>query len=145
MLQDLDEFLEHPREIGATSLCCLATQPTSTADTFRGIGMPDHPEFAKFLEHQVCRYRGILENLFDPCDRRFIFGSIKKSTDQDDVPHTNFPNGLHFNGECVVDIHISEWPWQQCCRDQGTWQVAHESVHLLDPGVGGTATFLEEG
>ena len=107
--------------------------------------MRDHSEFMGFLDQQARRYRRLLEDMFGQCDQRFVFGSIKKAIDEDDVPRTHFPDGFHLNGGCVVDIHISEWPWQHCCYDQGTWQLAHESVHLLDPGVDGTATFLEEG
>ena len=106
--------------------------------------MHNRAEFIKFLEKQALRYREILESMFGPCDKRFVFGTIKKSIDND-VPHTHFPNRLHTSGLRFVDIHISEWPWQHCCLDQGTWQVAHESVHLLDPGVFGSANFLEEG
>ena len=107
--------------------------------------MRDHSEFMEFLDQQARRYRRQLEDMFGQCDRRFVFGSIKKTVNRDDPPHTNFPDGFHFNGCCVVDIHISEWPWQQCCYDQGTWQLAHESVHLLDPVADGKATLLEEG
>lgn len=34
--------------------------------------------------------------------------------------------------------------WEHLLPDQSVWQVAHESVHLLDPGPMGT-NFLEEG
>ena len=102
-------------------------------------------QYVEFLEVQAYRYRTILQDILGPFDRRFVFGSIKKSINEDGVPHTNFPGGFHFNGDCVVDIHISSWPWENRSPDQGPWQVAHESVHLLDPGVGGSATFLEEG
>jgi len=107
--------------------------------------MHSQSEFTTFLEQRVYEYRGILEGMFGPCDRRFVFGTIRKSNDGDDSPHTNFPNGFNFNGDCAVDIHITEYPWQHWCLDQGTWQVAHESVHLLDPGVLGSSNFLEEG
>ena len=53
--------------------------------------MRDNSEFVKLLEQQALRYRGILEDIFGPCDPRFVFGSIKKSTDKDDVPCTNAP------------------------------------------------------
>ncbi len=102
-------------------------------------------QYLRFLEGQVHRYRAILEGILGPSDYRFVFGSIKKSIDKDDMPHTNFPGGFHLNGGCVVDIHISSWPWEHHSADQGAWQVAHESVHLLDPGVYGSVTFLEEG
>ena len=109
----LDGFLaqvEHPREIGAASLCCLATEAISTADTFGDVGMPNHSEFVKFLLHQARTYRGILENMFGPYDLRFVLGSIKKAIVEGGGPCVDFPNKLHLNGGCVVDIHISEWP-----------------------------------
>ena len=99
----------------------------------------------EFLKRQAYRYKTILQDMLGLFDRRFVFGSIKRSSHKDDVPHTHFPGGFHLNGGCVVDIHISSWPWKHCSPDQGAWQVAHESVHLLDPAVGGTSTFLEEG
>lgn len=105
--------------------------------------MRDHSEFIGFLNQQAHRYRELLENMFGQCDQRFVFGSVKKS--KDGTPRTHFPEEFHLNGDCVVDIHISEEPWQHCYYDQGTWQLAHESVHLLDPEVNGRATFLEEG
>ena len=119
--------------------------PLHTRTRLDKIGMHDNSEFLKFLEQQALQYRGILEDMFGPRDQRFVFGSIKKSIDEGDIPYTYFPNGFHFNGGCVVDVHISGCPWQKCYRNQGTWQLAHESVHLLDPGKRGTATFLEEG
>ena len=101
--------------------------------------------YVAHLEGEARRYTRILEGLLGPRDPRFVFGSIKKSTDEDDVPHTNFPQAFHFNGGCVVDIHISDWPWRHHLIDQGLWQIAHECVHLLDPGVSGSANVLEEG
>ena len=141
MQADLED-LPTPFQLG---IIYLAIQAILATGTFGGVGMRDHSEFVGFLEQQARTYRRLLEDMFGQGDQRFVFGSIKQSIDKGDVPHTNFPNGFHFNGGCVVDIHISEWPWQHCCYGQGTWQLAHESVHLLDPGVDGTATFLEEG
>ena len=105
--------------------------------------MHDHSEFVGFLNQQAHIYRELLENMFGQCDQRFVFGSIKKS--KDGTPRTHFPEEFHLNGGCVVDIHISEEPWQYCYYNQGTWQLAHESVHLLDPVEKGDSTFLEEG
>ena len=107
--------------------------------------MRDHSEFVGFLEQQARRYRGLLEDIFGQCDQRFVFGSIKQSIYKDSVPHTGFETKFHCDGGCVVNIHISERPWKHCWCDQGTWQLAHESVHLLDPVVAEKATFLEEG
>ena len=44
-----------------------------------------------------------------------------------------------------MDIHISQEAWDERLIDQATWQVAHECVHLFDPGLLGTANCLEEG
>ncbi len=107
--------------------------------------MRDHSEFKEFLDQQACKYRRCLEDIFGQCDQRFVFGTIKKSIREDKSPHTQFPNEFHFNGGCSIDIHISEGAWQNCYKDQATWQLAHESVHLLDPVELKTATFLEEG
>ena len=101
--------------------------------------------FVTFLEQQVYTYIHHLETMFGLRDRRFLFRTITKATQPPDVPYIDFPNGFHFNGNCVLDICISEWPWEHCSPDQGPWQVAHECVHLLDPGLRGGANLLEEG
>ncbi len=100
-------------------------------------------QYISHLEKQARKYIKILEEMFGPCDDKFIFRTIGQSTDGD--PMTYFPNRFRLEGNCVVDIHISKYTWENCCYDQGTWQVAHECVHLLDPGKGGTANKLEEG
>ena len=82
--------------------------------------------------------------MLGPCDSRFAFGTVGLTTNKNDTPQTHFPNGFHFDGNCTVDVHISKWPWEHLSPDQSVWQVAHESVHLLDPGPMGT-NFLEEG
>lgn len=99
-------------------------------------------QFVKYLERHLRRYREILEDRFGPCDPKFVFGSFRKSVNN--MPRTHFPYGYHTNGNCIVDIHLSDFSWEHCSLDQGPWQVAHECVHLLDPGTGGT-TVLEEG
>ena len=106
--------------------------------------MTNQIEFITFLEQQRDRYIEILEELFGSRDQRFVFGSIGEASYRDDMPQTYFPNGFDLNGACVVDIHISRLPWRTNARVQGTWQVAHECVHLLDPGEPGTI-YLEEG
>ena len=82
--------------------------------------------------------------MLGPRDSQFVFGTVRETTDKNDSPQTHFPNGFHFDGNCTVDIHISQWPWEHLSPDQSVWQVAHESVHLLDPVPRGT-NFLEEG
>ena len=77
-------------------------RPSPHSDEIGQGEMRDNSEFVKLLEQQALRYRGILEDIFGPCDPRFVFGSIKKSTDKDDVPCTNFPNGFHLEGGCVT-------------------------------------------
>ena len=98
--------------------------------------------YIEFLRSAVERYVGKLEVLLGPRDKRFVFGTIEKSCD--DRPRNHFPNKYYTTGGCVVDIHITEFPWEHCSRDQGRWQVAHESLHLIDPGEEGTIV-LEEG
>ena len=110
----------------------------------RTIKMHEPSEYLKFLQGQANEYIKVLEGLFGPCDPKFVFGSIQKSTHQSDMPQTYFPDEVHLNGNCVVDIQISEYPWDNRSKDWGAWQVAHECVHLLDPGPKGTI-FLEEG
>ena len=105
--------------------------------------MSDRANYLNILEHKVRFYMGILEDMFGPRDPRFLFGSIKKS--DDDSPQLNYPNKFHLSGGCLVDIWIGEWPYENQCQDQGSWQVAHECVHLLDPVKYGTANVLEEG
>ncbi len=100
-------------------------------------------EYVAELRLSACRYLSILEGLFGSRDPRFIFGTICKS--YDGCPRTYFPKDYCTTGGCIVDIHISNYPWEHCCIDQGKWQVAHECVHLIDPGKEGSANVLEEG
>ena len=102
-------------------------------------------EFVHQLEEHVRQYLIKLERMLGPRDRRFVFGTVRMTTDKNGNPHTHFPNGYHFNGNCTVDVHISKWPWEHLSRDQSVWQIAHESVHLLDPGPLLGTNFLEEG
>ena len=106
--------------------------------------MSGQMDFIKFLEQQRDRYIDILEELFGPRDQRFVLGSIGETPYRADMPQTYFPNGFDLNGGCIVDIHISRLPWRTNARVQGTWQVAHECVHLLDPGEPRT-NYLEKG
>ena len=107
--------------------------------------MRDRVKFILFLSQQAKTYRERLEGMFGQCDQRFVLGSIKESIREDGRPHTQYPNEFHFKGDCRVDIHIGKDPWQDCNYNWATWQLAHESVHLLDPVKDGKATFLEEG
>ena len=95
------------------------------------------------LKTHVVQYLTILESIFGPRDSRFIFNTIGQSCDEQ--PCTYFPSQFHFDGNCPVDILIGKWPWEHYSPDQGPWQIAHECVHLLDPGVLGSANVLEEG
>ena len=107
--------------------------------------MRDRVEFMLFLKQQAKTYRGRLEGMFGQCDQRFVFGSIKESIRDDGKPHTHYPNEFDLKGDCQVDIHIGKEAWKDCNYDRATWQLAHESVHLLDPVKYGEASFLEEG
>ena len=106
--------------------------------------MNEHKEFIALLEHQRDRYIEILEELLGERDQNFLIGSIAESTHQEDVPQTYFPLGFRTDGGCVVDIQISSFPWRVRSPSQGTWQVAHECVHIMDPGEAET-NVLEEG
>ena len=102
-------------------------------------------QFVHKLEYDIRSYIAILEALLGPRDNRFVFHTVGVTTGQEDVPHLYFPNGYYLSGNCPVDVHVSRWPWKHFSPDQSVWQVAHESVHLLDPGKLGSANFLEEG
>ena len=101
-------------------------------------------EFVTFLEKQREYYMGILERLLGPRDQRFVFGSIGKSTDDEGMPQIHFRDFFHLNGDCVVDIHVSDEAWRKRNYHRAGWQVAHECVHVLDPGER-TTNVLEEG
>lgn len=107
--------------------------------------MSEQEQYVLYLRSKVMQYARFLESLFGPRDPRFEFGTIRLSTNENDVPQTHFPNDFHMMGGCTVDIHVSSVPWKHRLTDQGAWQIAHECVHLLDPGKAGTATVLEEG
>ncbi len=99
-------------------------------------------EYICDLEAHATRYLSILESIFGPRDSRFVLGTIQHS---EEGPCTYFPQQHHFKGGCRVDIFISDQPWELHSPDQGPWQIAHECVHLLDPGILGTCNILEEG
>ena len=107
--------------------------------------MADNSEFIWYLREHVGFYRESLELLWGPFDPRFIFGDIKRSTHEHDSPQTFFPKGFDLQGSCPVDIQISRDVYDKEIVGQGLWQVAHECVHLLNPGVLGTCNILEEG
>ncbi len=104
-------------------------------------------EYVAELRLSACRYLSILEGLFGSRDPRFIFGTIRKALKSSfgDRPRIHFPCNYFLTGRCIVDINVTEHPWEHCCIDQGKWQVAHECVHLIDPGKEGSANVLEEG
>ncbi len=104
--------------------------------------MTDNPNYVRNLELQIGRYMTILETNFGRRDPRFVLESLKKSSGP---PKLHFPNTYSPRDGCVVEIQISEWPWENQSSDQGPWQVAHECVHLLDPAPYGSVNVLEEG
>ena len=99
-------------------------------------------EYICYLKAHVARYLSILETIFGPRDPRFVFHTIKHS---EDGPYTNFPQNYYLNGGCLVEIFISSRPWERRSLGQGPWQIAHECVHLLDPGLLNSSNILEEG
>lgn len=107
--------------------------------------MCDRAKFEGFLHHQYEHYRELLEGMFGRFDTRFVFGSFKRSSSTADTPQLAFRCPYHRNGGCVVDIHTSSEPWDHCWWNQAAWQVAHETVHLIDPVEYGKANVLEEG
>lgn len=102
----------------------------------------DERTFVRHLNAQAQRYLCILEVLLSSRDQRFVFGTVRQSSRN---PHTHFPGRYHTDGGCIVDIHVGKSAWESLQYDRSTWQVAHESVHLLDPIEQGSANFLEEG
>ena len=95
---------------------------------------------------QTHQYIGRIEGILGPKDKRFILRSIDKAPENEkDRPGINFPDGFHYRGNCPIDIYISWDAWDNPNHDQAILQIAHECVHLLDPGKRGTATVLEEG
>ena len=119
--------------IGRRALVCLRER------------MRDRSKFECFLGRRYGQYRATLTNIFGPFDTNFVFGSIKGPIGNDDAPQVHFPDGYDRAGGCVADIRLSAYPWENCRCGQGGWQVAHETVHLLDPVPRGEATVLEEG
>ena len=103
----------------------------------------DLRQYLIFLRDQVARYLSILDTMFGARDPRFVFRTIGLSSDG--RPRTHFPECFHLQGGCSVDILITSHPWEHFSHDQGPWQVAHECVHLMDPGREGTTNTLEEG
>ena len=99
-------------------------------------------KYIVYLEKCRQKYLETLEDIFGPRDSRFEFGKLGHSHDG---PRTYFPYLFHYEGNCRIDIYVSTYPWNNYCRDQGAWQIAHECVHLLDPCKCETVNVLEEG
>ena len=106
------------------------------------VGADSCTDFVEYLEKKTLDYLEILEQLFGPRDPRFVLGPLIRSNDN---PRTFFHVRYHTEGGCVVSIKLGASCWDNMEYGRGAWQVAHECVHLLDPGVGGTANVLEEG
>ena len=113
--------------------------------TFEREQMSDRSKFEHFLRRRWRYYRATLTNILGPFDTNFVFGSIKGPIKNHDAPQVHFPDGYDRGGGCVADIRLSAYPWKNCHCGQGGWQVAHETVHLLDPVPFGEANVLEEG
>ena len=77
-----------------------------------------------------------LESFFGPRDPRFIINVVRIS---DGNPHIFFPN----SPRDTINVVLSK----NALHDPGIalWQLAHESVHLLDPNMNPPSNNLEEG
>ena len=82
--------------------------------------------------------------MFGHFDSRFTFGSVGRVSQEEQRPQPRIHFPSCYSGG-VVDILITPRPHDRCWRDQATWQIAHECVHLLDPCEEGKANYLEEG
>lgn len=102
-----------------------------------------HISYVSDLKAHATRYLTLLESILGRRDPRFAFNTVRCSDDENSCTH--FPEGFHFGDDCRVDILITRWPWEHLSPDQGPWQIAHECVHLLDPGTLGSTNVLEEG
>ena len=79
-----------------------------------------------------------LERMFGPRDGRYVRLGIREV---DGGPCTWFPHGYKAK---EVEIHLSRDAVKHMDCDWARWQLAHECVHLLDPGVPPTIV-MEEG
>ena len=107
--------------------------------------MGGRSELQSFLYRQHEHYRTVLERMFGRFDSAFFVSSIKGPRNEVDCPEVYFPDRYRRDGACRVEIRISADPWRHCLRGQAAWQVAHETVHLLNPVELGHAAVLEEG
>ena len=105
--------------------------------------MGENDEYARVLLHQAHTCIHHLETMFGQRRPGFLFRSIRQSGDE--YPRIHFPFVNPVDGNRVVDIHIGKTPWERRDAGRSGWQVAHECVHLLDPGLFGTSNVLEEG
>lgn len=78
-----------------------------------------------------------IEINFGPKDYTFRFCGIILS---DEVPNIYFPSGFSKKDIQIRITHNCEYNLKHA-----VYQVAHEAVHLLSPGLKGTSTYLEEG
>ena len=89
------------------------------------------------------KYVLTLRDILGPPDPRFTFRSVDESPDE--YPRTFFPAPWYYDPQgCKVYIHIGRSAWRSGNFAFAAWQLAHECVHLLDPGTPPT-NMLEEG
>ena len=102
------------------------------------------PTLTRFLGECITR----VESLFGERDKRFtplgieiVEGWIGKGDNQDLFPPCLWFPPSDTKNHIIILLH----PNVICGEALAKWQVAHESVHLLDPGKHGKASVLEEG
>ena len=104
--------------------------------------MPCGMSLERFRRHLLTlrdEYLREMENLLGPRDDRYIL--LADIREVDGGPTTWFPHGYKAS---EVEVHLSREAVEHTDCDWARWQLAHECVHLLDPGVPPTIV-LEEG
>ena len=96
---------------------------------------PIHNGFTFTLASRLGQMLEIVENEFGPRDKNYTILGVEF---RDGIPQTWFPKNC---GNVI--IQLSREAMQEPVR--ALYQLAHESVHLLDPHPGGGTNVLEEG
>lgn len=103
----------------------------------------DEDVYVNHLKEKADNYINILEDLFGPTRKDYIFQTITRSEYKS--PMIYYP--LKYDSELHNPINICVSPdvWDGRILPQGAWQVAHECVHLLDPTGRPETNCFEEG
>ena len=102
-------------------------------------------QFVHQLEEHVRQYLIKLEQMLGPRDPRFVFGTVRMTFNVNDVPHTHFPIGYHFNGTAPSMFTLANGLGIACHQIRLFGRSLTSACTCWIRGKLGSANILEEG